>query len=787
MFSRRAESAAFGLVLAACVAAFLHDGLRPGRVLSPADVLLVEASFREPDGAPYEPQNRLLMDPVLQFQPWLAFNREEIRAGRLPLWNPYAGCGVSHLANGQSAVFDPFNLIIVLGPWPGALAWTAAARLWFAGLGAFLLARSWGFGPWGRWFAGLTFPFCGFLVVWLLYPVTPAAIWLPWILLATDRALAAPTARATGLLALAVGGVLVAGHVQTSAHVLLAAGILAIWRLAWATERRRPAIAWGAGIVLGVGIAAAQVVPLGEYLTKSPVWGERRREHPPWWKPTRPRILEAACTALPYLYGSQRRGHPNLARGLGVDNLNESAGGFAGLVTLAWLAPLAGLGARRRPEAAFLLMMLAIGAAAAFRIPPVDNILRALPVLGVTDNRRLTLWVAFALTFLGGLGLDLAARGGLLSGRWSRAWLAAGLLLAGAAIAVPFAAGPLRQRAERHYRNATEPLEPAEIARRVDLQVGTTLDFTPRYLGIAAAALIALAATAEAARRRPEILRAVPGLLLVATLADLFAFGMGLNPAIDRAVQAYEPPLIVRLREGLGSGRRAIGVGGELPPNVLMRFGLADARNYDSVELSRSLDWFEPLYEETDEARSSRRTVSWRTVSRALPKLEAAAVGAVVAAAPPPDPGLFPKVERVGDAWIAWTAAPERIAFEGPGRATLDRRSTAAAIRVEVHAHGPGRLVVRETWDEGWTARVDGAAVDVQKYDDVFMTVSVVSKSGVSDSHVVELAYQPMSVRLGLFASAAALAAALLGLTGRPRWGLMERPRGGLDGPEPAG
>ena len=33
-----------------------------------------------------------------------------------------------------------------------------------SGLGMFLLARSWGLGAWGRWFSGLVFPFCGFLV-----------------------------------------------------------------------------------------------------------------------------------------------------------------------------------------------------------------------------------------------------------------------------------------------------------------------------------------------------------------------------------------------------------------------------------------------------------------------------------------------------------------------------------------------------------------------------------------------------------------------------------------------
>ena len=161
---RRTETIGFGVVLAACVTLFFHEALLNDRVLSPADVLLVEASFREPGDEDYEPFNRLLMDPVLQFQPWLAFNRAEIRQGRLPLWNPYAGCGAPHLANGQSAVFDPFQVLIYLGPWPAALAWVAAARLWFAGLGAFLLARSWGMAVGGRWFAGLVYPFCGFLV-----------------------------------------------------------------------------------------------------------------------------------------------------------------------------------------------------------------------------------------------------------------------------------------------------------------------------------------------------------------------------------------------------------------------------------------------------------------------------------------------------------------------------------------------------------------------------------------------------------------------------------------------
>ena len=88
----RRELRAFAAALAVLVTGFLGDSLRGGRVLSPADALRVSASFRggDPD---YEPRNRLLMDPVLQFQPWLEFNRRMICQGRLPLWNDRPAAG----------------------------------------------------------------------------------------------------------------------------------------------------------------------------------------------------------------------------------------------------------------------------------------------------------------------------------------------------------------------------------------------------------------------------------------------------------------------------------------------------------------------------------------------------------------------------------------------------------------------------------------------------------------------------------------------------------------------
>lgn len=778
MNGRRAEAWGFGAALAVCVGVFFHEALRPDRALSSADVLLVEASFRDSGHRDYEPWNRLLMDPVLQFQPWMELNWSELRAGRLPLWNPYAGCGVPHLANGQSAIFDPFNLPIHFGPMPAALGLVAALRLWFAGVGAFFLARAWGLNVWGRWFAGLAFPFCGFLVVWLLYPVTPAAIWLPWILLATDRAVSRPSLRASAWLAVCAGGTLVAGHIQTSAHVLLAAAGLAAWRLAWdpgVVGRRRAAVlAWGGGIALGVGIAAVQIVPLGVYLTKSPVWSERHREHPPFWELTRPRLLESACVGLPYIYGSQRRGHPNLSRALGLDNLNESAGGYAGLATLVWLAPL-GFAARRRTEVRFLAVLFVVGAMGAYRIPPVDNILRALPVIGVTDNRRLTLWVAFALTFLGAFGVERLSRGFAPSRLWAWVWLAAaGPLIAGSVL-VSMNQATIRERAERHYAGTIGDVAPEVAALRADRQINAALDFTPWYLRTRAGELLLLAAMVGVARRSARARRALPLGAVGIVMVELFGFGMGLNPAIDRSLQDRESPVIARLREGLGASQRALGVGEELPPNVLMRFGLADPRNYDSIELSRSLDWFEPLYEPTDEARSSRRGVTWETVAAALPRLEQAAVGAAVGATAPPEPGLFERVEQIGDVWIAWLKPANWVEIVGAPSSVKANRPSARSIRLEVPPGESRKIIVRETWDSGWRARVDGAPARVEPYLDVFMMVAV-----DGSARVVDLIYDPAEVRWGLGISILSACAAILGLTAGARIGIYGMVGGGL-------
>ncbi len=534
---------------------------------------------------------------------------------------------------------------------------------------------------------------------------------------------------------------------------------------------------------LGLAVASVQILPLAAYLARSPVWNDRRLEHAAWWKLERPRLLELACAAVPYVYGSQRRGQPNLARPLGVNNLNESAGGFAGLGTLLWLAPLAVVTRGRSFRVAFLAGLALCGLMGAARIPPVDNLLRALPVLEVTDNRRLSLWVAFALVLLGGIGLDSLEESRRLARAWIGAWIASAMLFVAMATILPLLESRLTAWAVAHYREsaaATAGADALLYRERALRQVSQALYFLPRYYGLIALELGFLAALVLRLRARSKSLVWVRPAVVLIVLGDLAGLGLGLNPAISANVHSYEPLVIARLCDLCPLGGRALGLGEELPPNVLMRFGLSDIRNYDSVELATSLRHFKPLYEPAAGV-TSRSEITWARVAANLGLLRESGVYAVVAAAPPPE-GAFGRVEQIGKVFSVWLEAMPWAVFEAPGRLVEVKREDGSA-QIRLVCTLAQKLVLKETFDPGWQALLDGKPVTIRQNSSVFMQIDV-----PEGEHNLILRFFPAEVQIGLAVSFLSSIFLILVLTGIR---IIRIPgiatRGGLDGAEPAG
>lgn len=204
--------------------------------------------------------------PSLQFYPWHEFAASEIRAGRLPLWNPYNGAGAPLLANYQSALLYPPHLLYVLFPSPWWMGGIGMLHLLWAGIGMWRFTGRLGLSTFGRGIATLAFPLSSTLIARFgTLPMIEVAAWLPWLLLVVD-ALVTGGRPLRAFLGLAVVAAmqLLAGHAQWTYYSLLLAGGYALWRIVVA---RRPAlrlVPLALGIALGAGIAAAQLVPTAE-------------------------------------------------------------------------------------------------------------------------------------------------------------------------------------------------------------------------------------------------------------------------------------------------------------------------------------------------------------------------------------------------------------------------------------------------------------------------------------------------------------------------------------------
>ena len=209
--------------------------------------------------------------PSLQFYPWREYAFDSLRSGQLPLWNLYNGAGAPLLANYQSALLYPFNWLGLIFPLAWQMSLNAVLHLFIAGWGMYVFTGRLGLSTLGRGVSALSYGMTGYLVARLgTYPTITAAAWIPWILWAALGILTHFRRIDVGWLALFAAMQLLAGHAQTTWYSMLLVGAFSTW---WVVIHRphhwRRLLVVLAGLMLGAGIAAAQLLPTAELLIGS--------------------------------------------------------------------------------------------------------------------------------------------------------------------------------------------------------------------------------------------------------------------------------------------------------------------------------------------------------------------------------------------------------------------------------------------------------------------------------------------------------------------------------------
>ncbi len=252
---------------------FLWRCVFGGQVFLPAGILGSVAPYHGviPASA-VPPWNPLRWDGIAQFYPWRHFYAESLRSGTVPLWNPFQFCGTPFVANSQSAVFYPPNLVFALLPTARAFGVNAVLHLTACGWFTFLLLKRFRLFDLSAFAGGVIFAFSAWQVQWLQLPTFLAtSCWIPLVLAGVHRAFSTEGRVSGGATAALLGGslgaMLLAGHLQIAFYGLLAGTLLTLtlafrrWRQTLPGVSGRGVLLCAASLAMGGMLCAPQLLP----------------------------------------------------------------------------------------------------------------------------------------------------------------------------------------------------------------------------------------------------------------------------------------------------------------------------------------------------------------------------------------------------------------------------------------------------------------------------------------------------------------------------------------------
>jgi hypothetical protein len=224
-----------------------------------------------------------------QYYPLQLFASRELASGHLPAWDSYINAGQPGLADIQTGFFYPLNLLsalvlAVLGLSFSLQTLTAQVILHFAlaSLFTYLFVRHLALRVGARLpaarlagvVAALAFTYSGYLTSFPVQQLTilETAVWLPLILFFLDRAFDSPRPLAQVILAgVSLACALLAGHPQTAMYIVYATLAYGLFRAHRSGLHFHVGRLLGLGqvLVLGVGLAAVQLVPTLVFIARS--------------------------------------------------------------------------------------------------------------------------------------------------------------------------------------------------------------------------------------------------------------------------------------------------------------------------------------------------------------------------------------------------------------------------------------------------------------------------------------------------------------------------------------
>jgi uncharacterized membrane protein len=222
-------------------------------------------------------------DIPLQFYPWKVYTQSMLAQREIPYWNPYTYGGSPFLANMQSAVFYPFDLMLYIFPIEWFYGLSLITHLIIAGVGTYWLARKCGASELCSLTGAVAYALNGFTMIHIPagnHLTYAGAAWIPWMFLSTAGFVLSDTRKFHWLLG-ACGITFLhflCGHPQMTFYSLFFSLVFALILHGWKSRREQnvaigktsfTVLMLGVFLFLGVTLAGVQFIPTLQYLSEA--------------------------------------------------------------------------------------------------------------------------------------------------------------------------------------------------------------------------------------------------------------------------------------------------------------------------------------------------------------------------------------------------------------------------------------------------------------------------------------------------------------------------------------
>ncbi len=177
-------------------------------------------------------------DIFYYFYPYRDYASMALRAGRIPLWNPYLFMGAPFLANSQVGFYYPFNLLMSWLDVTRSINCSLVLHIFIAASGVYVFTRSrLKLSILAAWLAAISFGLGGYLGTQIEHVNQLQGLaWIGWIFWTYDLGIGDPKSgikqlRSSLLLSLVISLQILAGHTQSVFITLFGLGVYAVWPL----------------------------------------------------------------------------------------------------------------------------------------------------------------------------------------------------------------------------------------------------------------------------------------------------------------------------------------------------------------------------------------------------------------------------------------------------------------------------------------------------------------------------------------------------------------------------